>query len=235
MTELRASMPPVPDHMRHLPIDDRGFVVPFFVQWIDGKPDHRIMDGSKLMTAVRGCLCWQCGKVISGLRKTFAIGPMCCITHTIAEPPSHIECLRYAATACPFLTRPHAHRREAGMPDVPTSMAGVGLKRNPGVICLWTTKTFKLFNDGTGGTLFELGPAEALEWYAEGRPATREEVDESVRTGLHHLTDVAEEEDAATKRSGLATFGRPSAVAELNGRIATFNRLLDRHFAGATP
>lgn len=228
MNDLREGLPPLPARLAHLPIDERGFPVPWFVQWIDGKPDHRVMDGSKLLLAVRHRLCWQCGRTIDGVRKTFAIGPMCAITHTIAEPPSHIECLRYAATACPFLTRPHAHRREAGMPD-DTRVAGVGLRRNPGVICLWTTKTFKPFNDGRGGVLFEFGPAEALEWYAEGRPATREEVDESVRTGLHHLSESAAEEDAASKKTGLI-FGRSSAVADLNARIALFNRQLDRHF-----
>lgn len=117
------------------------------------------------------------------------------------------------------------------MPDK-TRIAGIGIKRNPGVICLWTTKKFKPFDDGKGGILFEIGPAEAVEWYAEGRPATREEVEESVRTGLHHLTDVAAEEDAAFKKTGLL-FGRSSAVAELDARIAVFTKQLDRHFAAA--
>lgn len=196
MTAIRPGLPPLPPKMAHLPIDERGFPVPWFVELIDGKPDHRVMCARKLPLAIKHGLCWQCGGPM-GRFMTFVIGPMCSITRSISEPPSHLECARYAATACPFLTRPHAKRREAGMPEH-REMAGIGIGRNPGVVCLWTTREYKVFHAGRGqtpggdGVMFEIGAPTSTEWYAEGRPATRAEVDESIESGLPLLREAAE-------------------------------------------
>jgi hypothetical protein len=218
MNTLRPGLPPLPARMTSLAIDERGFPVPYFVAYVDGKPDHRVMDASKLPIAVRFGLCWQCGQPLGKFR-TFCIGPMCSITRTISEPPSHIECVRFAATACPFLSRPHAKRREAGMPEDAREAAGEGLKRNPGAVCLWTTRTFKQWSPPGGGVLFELGDPESTEWYAGGRLALRSEVDASIESGLHHLYEMAEAEDKAKPGRG--------AVAHLDVCIARERRWLD--------
>lgn len=204
--------------MRSLPVDERGYPVPYFVAWVDGKPDHRVMDGSKLYGALTNDLCWMCGQKL-GRFKSFCIGPMCSITRTISEPPSHLECLRFAATACPFLTRPHAKRREANLPDEAIPPAGEGLRRNPGAVCIWTTRTFKPFKVANG-TLFRIGDAESTEWYAEGRRATRAEVDESIRTGLPLLIEPAEAQDREEPNVG--------AVRYLTECIARETAWLDR-------
>ena len=44
MTEIRPGLPPLTGHLTRLPIDERGFPVPYFVAIVDGKPDHRIID-----------------------------------------------------------------------------------------------------------------------------------------------------------------------------------------------
>lgn len=219
---LRSGLPPLPHRMKGLPVDHRGYPCPWFIAWVDGAPDHRIIDAAKLPIAVERKLCWMCGQPL-GVYKTFCIGPMCAITRSISEPPSHLDCARFAAQACPFLTRPHAKRREAGLPDDAREPAGVGIKRNPGAVCLWTTKSFRLYrhrggpNSGNDGFLFELGHPEATEWYAEGRPARREEVDDSLASGLPVLEEIARQE------------GR-QALAELNRRLASVRALLDRQF-----
>lgn len=217
MTSLRPGLPPLPHRMSALSIDDRGYPVPWFVAYVDGKPDHRIMDVAKIPRALKLGLCWQCGQAL-GRFKSFCIGPMCSITRTIGEPPSHLECVRYAVTACPFLTRPHAKRRDAGMPD-DAKFAEGGLRRNPGAVCIWTTTTFRAFRSPTGSVLFDLGDPSSTEWYAEGRPATRAEVDESITTGLPLLRAPAEEQDAQQRGAG--------AVAELERRIAREREWLD--------
>ena len=200
MSNLKAGLPPLPPKMAGVPIDDRGFPVPWFVQWINGKPDHRVMDSRKLPLAVKHGLCWQCGGPL-GRYKSFVIGPMCSITGTIAEPPSHLECARYACTACPFITRPHAKRREVTHPAV-VDQAGFPILRNPGCIAVWTTTTYKAYRTGRGGApgndgiLFRFGPPESIEWYAEGRPATRAEVDASIASGFHVLQEQADAQDA---------------------------------------
>jgi len=221
MNKLRPGLPPLPSKMSRLYIDERGFPVPFFVDWIDGKPDHRVMDAKKIPLALKHSLCWQCGGVL-GVFKSFVIGPMCSITGTISEPPSHLECARYACTACPFITRPHAKRREvAGAVD----QAGFPILRNPGCIAIWTTKTFKAFRAGRGGEpgneglLFRFGPPESIEWYAEGRPATRAEVDESIASGVHILVEQCEQQDRKE--------GGDAAMRELDRLRAISTALLD--------
>lgn len=219
MNKLRAGLPALPPSMAHMPIDARGFPVPFFVALVNGQPDHRVMDGSKLPAAIKRGLCWICGKPLRG-EFTFTIGPMCCITRTISEPASHTVCARYAATTCPFLSRPHAKRREIGLPEDAIDSAGVGLKRNPGATCLWMTDDWKVDRlpvgspEGRPGILFALGDAKTTEWYAEGRRATRAEVDASVSSGLHHL------EEAAAQQG-------PDAQWELCRRLMLFKLDLD--------
>lgn len=218
MDQIRAGLPPLPARMASLPIDERGYPVPYFVAWVDGKPDHRIADSAKMPNAVRLGLCWMCGGAL-GRFKSFCIGPMCSITRTISEPPSHLECVTYAAQACPWMTRPHAKRRTIGLPDEIVEPAGHGLKRNPGAVCVWTTLRFRA-ERYDGQYLFEIGEPEHTEWFCEGRLATRAEVDESIRTGLPLVRAPAEEQDASNPSFG--------AVAELNRRIVRETAWLDR-------
>jgi hypothetical protein len=193
--ELRAQLPPLPARLASLPVDERGYPVPFFVAWIDGKPDHRVADETKMPRAVKHGLCWMCGQAL-GAHKAFALGPMCAITRTVAEPPSHRECLQFAVQACPFLTRPRAQRREANLPEHRHS-PGLPIQRNPGVIAIWVTRSYRPFQAfaGGGGMLFEVGPPESVEWWAEGRPATRDEVLASVSGGLPLLEEQARLQD----------------------------------------
>jgi hypothetical protein len=186
----------IPSRILALPVDPvRKVPVPWFVAWVDGKPEFRAADASKLVRAVREKRCWVCGEPLGRLM-TFVVGPMCGLNRTSAEPPSHTECARYSARACPFLTRPGMDRREAGLEKLcPHSPAGEMIKRNPGVTLLWTTRGYRVFGDGKGGALFRLGDPTGLEWFCEGRPATRAEVAESVRTGLPILEDMAQRQD----------------------------------------
>jgi hypothetical protein len=164
---------------------------------INGEPDHRVVEPRAMKVCVQQFRCWICGGPLGRFR-SFLVGPMCAINRISGEPPSHLECARYAARACPFLTRPHAKRRDAGMPDTPlTKPAGMHLERNPGVALVWTTRTYKPFKaarpgGGADGVLFDMGPAESMEWFAEGRAATLEEVEQSIRTGLPSLIEVAQ-------------------------------------------
>jgi hypothetical protein len=221
---LRSGLPPLPPKLAHLPVDARGFPVPWFVALVDGVPDHRVMDGDKMPRAIRHGLCWMCGQPL-GAFKTFCIGPMCAVTRTIAEPPSHRECVRYAAQACPWLTRPRAKRREAGLPEDARDGAGLPIKRNPGVVCLWTTKVFQTFRSdaGNSGVLFHLGEPVSLEWWAEGRPAQRDEVDASIESGLPLLMAEARKDRDPE-----------GALRDLEARLFNVARLLSESFALAT-
>ncbi len=202
---------PMPDRIKRLPISDTGFPIPFFVAWIDGKPDFRVIGPDKLPQAVNRKLCWVCGQPL-GQFKAFPIGPMCAITRTISEPPCHLECAEYAVQACPFLANPRMRRNEKNLPPEYQEPAGTMILRNPGATCIWVTKDFRAFRSGTG-VLFQLGDPSSVHWFAEGRKATRAEVQHSIDTGLPLLTAEAEKDG-------------PEGVAELKRHIERAKPLL---------
>ncbi len=197
-SELRPGLPPLPSRMQALKLDHRGYPVPHFVAWIDGKPDFRVMDGEKLQQAVRFKKCWVCGSPL-GRKFTFCIGPMCAINRTIGEPPSHFECVDFSARACPFLLMPKAKRRENNLP--PGEFSPSGLKRNPGVVLLWTTDRYSVIRGSAGEPLFKLGDPLGLEWITEGRTATREEIMDSIESGLPLLRELAQMEGPEAMRA----------------------------------
>ena len=203
---LREGMPAVPARMQSLPVDHRGYPVPWFVAWIDGKPDFRVIGPGKIRDAVRLKKCWVCGEPV-GRNMTFVIGPMCAINRTISEPPSHHDCAVFSAMACPFMALPKAKRRESNLPADTKEPAGVGLKRNPGAVLCWTTREYRLMRVDNG-ILFRLGEPDELLWCAEGRAATRAEVLASIDSGIHLLRDEAEKEGP----DAIAAFNRMYAA-----------------------
>ena len=187
----------VPSRLKKLQKTERGYPVPWFVAWMDGKPDFRAMDGEKFVQAVRYKLCWICGEPM-GKFKAFVIGPMCAVNRTSSEPPSHRDCAVFAAMACPFLANPDRCRRETNLPEH-KDPAGLALSRNPGVALVWITKEYQIYpvnanGDIKAGWLFEIGDPEETLWFARGREATREEVMKSFETGIPALQKVATEE-----------------------------------------
>ena len=53
--------PHAPARIKALPVDHRGFPVPWFVQWYDDTPNFLVVDHRKLRPAVEKRLCWICG------------------------------------------------------------------------------------------------------------------------------------------------------------------------------
>lgn len=187
--QLRTDLPPLPERLKKLPIDERGYPVPFFVKWLDGKPEFRIADSDKLKLCVIQRLCWVCGDPLRG-PKTFPIGPMCSINRISAEPPSHLECAEWSVKGCPFLSKPNMKRREDELTERNKgNVSGIMIERNPGVTVLWTTQDYRRISDGGHGTLFKLGDPSSLSWWCEGRTATRAEIIRSMETGLPLLLE----------------------------------------------
>lgn len=179
----------MPPRIKRLPISPKGFPVPWFVAYIDGEPDFRVIGPGKFRDALQRNRCWICGEP-TGARKAFVIGPMCTINRVSAEPPSHLDCAEYAVRACPFLSKPRMRRNEADLPKDHQNPAGIMIKRNPGVAAIWITRHFSLMREG-GGVLYHLGEPERVLWFAEGQPASRAQVDLSIATGLPELEAAA--------------------------------------------
>lgn len=212
---MRERFDDMPERIRALPVDRRGYPVPKFVEWIDGEPDFRVMRRDHVHRCVRQHRCWICGEQL-GRHFVFVIGPMCCINRISAEPPSHRDCAEFAAKACPFLSIPTAKRpdRPVGGGIEVKDAPGVMVKHNPGVACLWKTPNYrmvKVYN----GALIEIGEPVDISFWAQGRLATRGEVEAAVGKGLPLLRQAAAGEG-------------PQAVAALERQKATFDRLLER-------
>jgi hypothetical protein len=214
-------MDPLPRNMADLPVDDRGYVVPWFVDWLDGKPEFRAMDRVKFMRALREKLCWVCGKRL-GVYKVFVAGPMCGINRTSSEPPCHLDCAHWSARNCPFLNNPRAVRREDELTaTIRDNTPGIAITRNPGVVMLWITRVYETFDDGKGRLLIQMGEPESVEWYAEGKPATRAQIQESIDSGLPSLELLARQEpggleslERSKKRFEKWTNAEPAAARE---------------------
>lgn len=188
---MNQPLPALPARIAKLPRDHRGFPIPWFVAELDdGSRDFRVADARKAVKAFRNNLCWVCGEPL-GRFKVFVIGPMCVVNRVTAEPPCHHDCATFSAMACPFLIRPRMRRNENDLPEGHTEPAGQFIKRNPGVSCVYITRDYKLFNAMGGGSLVKLGAPVHTEWFAEGKPASRDEVLASIDSGYPLLVEMA--------------------------------------------
>lgn len=206
---------PMPRGVAALPMDRRGFPVPWFVAWIDGEADFRVVGPGKLVAAVKEERCWLCGDKL-GRVKASVIGPMCAINRVTSEPPCHPLCAHYAVQTCPFLVNPRARRNAKDMPEEGIPPAGLHIEGNPGLTVIWLSLApSKPFRPPAGfdGVLFDLGRPKSVEWWMRGRWATRAECVEAIERGLPNLMRVAEEEGV-------------QAVAELRNAAARAQRWL---------
>jgi hypothetical protein len=183
----------MPRRFRKLPVDERGYPVPKFVAYVNGKPDFRALDYKFFGQAFTQNLCWLCGERL-GQHVAFVLGPMCAVNRINSEPPSHLDCARFAVKACPFLTQPRRRRNDQDLPWNAAPPGGIMIERNPGVSLVWVCETYKALRLDDDSILFRVGEPSMLEWYCHGRKATRAEIMESIETGIPILRGMAEKE-----------------------------------------
>jgi hypothetical protein len=83
------------------------------------------------------------------------------------------------------------------------------LEHNPGVSLIWITKSFKLTRPrigNTNGMLFALGEPERIEFWKEGRTATRAEIDESLELGLTMLAEYVKPDEELDFKIAIVKF-----------------------------
>lgn len=191
---------PLPDNLRERPVSRQGYPVPFFAAKVNDEWDFRVVHPQTFVSCIRRKLCWVCGQTL-GSMFCFVAGPMCVVTRTSAEPPCHYSCAKYAAVACPFLASPRMKRNEKDLPEGHTNPAGVAIMRNPGVTAVFVSRKYKLFDDGQGNPLVNMGVRPVrVEWYAQRREATWSEVMESIASGIDLLYEQCENEATESRR-----------------------------------
>lgn len=99
---------PIPDRMKHLPVDRRGYPVPVIVTWKNGKPLFSVNDIVKVARCIAEDRCTICGgKLFRG--RWLVGGGMSALglRGKFADAPAHDECTHYALKVCPYLAAPN--------------------------------------------------------------------------------------------------------------------------------
>jgi hypothetical protein len=104
--------------------------------------------------------------------------------------------MEWAMKVCPFLIQRQEERRETHLPEGFQEQAGFGIKRQPGVVALWITKSYQPFK-APNGILFKLGDPIEVHWFREGRSASLAECLESIESGYPTLLEIASQDGAA--------------------------------------
>src|SRR5215831_14797309 len=79
---LRPELGVLPARMQRLPLDQRGFPIPWFVFRDEhGVADFRIMDRGKFHKAIAEHRCWVCSDVL-GHHRVFVLSGMCGLNRT---------------------------------------------------------------------------------------------------------------------------------------------------------
>lgn len=150
-------------------------MTPWFVAIVNGKPDFRIADKDKLRRALEEKLCWICGEHLDV--GVFVTMPSCAVLRLVPEPPSHRECALEAIKTCPYLLG--RERRSDGSLNMHDM-------KNPGASMLWTTKHWKAERG-----LIWIGEPLKVEWFCQGREATRREVKDAIESRIAFLETFA--------------------------------------------
>ena len=67
---------------------------------------------------------------------------------------------------------------------------------------LWITRQFEVFDDGHGKPLIQMGEPDSVEWWARGKPATRQQGQASIESGLPNLEAIARTQKGAMEELG---------------------------------
>lgn len=183
---------PMPARIARLPRDHRGYPVPFFVEWLNGKPEFPLFDPHKWRRCVKQRLCWICGDKL-GRHLAFAVGPMCTINRVSSEPPQHRECAEYALKVCPFLINPAMRRVPTAKYGEVKAPGGIMFEGNPGVMALWLTPSYSIIRTPTG-PIISMEEPSGVEWFTRGRTATPAEAAEAFKAGAARLLVAADRE-----------------------------------------
>lgn len=107
---------PIPARMSHLPLDRRGYPIPWIVMRDrHGVAHFTINDHAKVRQCAKFGLCGICGKALgthvpkNPLKGAYFVGGPACFYSTrgaFLDPPMHRECAEYALRVCPYIANP---------------------------------------------------------------------------------------------------------------------------------
>jgi hypothetical protein len=110
----------IPERMRHLPLDDRGYPIPYFVPIVNGVPDFRFQDIKKKEACRKYMKCSVCGGRLLTKSFWFIQGPLGLQNSIGSDEAMHEECARFSIQNCPHLLYQKSERRSSEVPGLPT-------------------------------------------------------------------------------------------------------------------
>lgn len=154
-----------PPNIAALPVDARGYPVPFFAMWIDGKPDFRVVNPQAVFECATAHKCFVCGQKMKGMF-TFVGGPKSMEHHHFTDGPTHKDCAEYALQTCPFLAIPtFAYNRAPILNAVVNEIVTTERQEKIGQ---GLTAEFTMVSQ-RGHVLFQAGRWLQLKWWQEGK------------------------------------------------------------------
>jgi hypothetical protein len=135
---------PIPERLKHLPVDERGYPIPYFVAIVNGKHDFRLLDAEKQRICCEYKKCAICGqKLLKGLYY-FISGPMGAMNKVSTDPPMHKECAEFSLLACPHMFYEKADRRTAGLDELPVTSIPEMIMQKPTAMFMVQASSYKL-------------------------------------------------------------------------------------------
>jgi len=122
---------PIPPLLQDRPLDPRGYVIPYFVPIVDGKPEFRYQDAEKRQACLTHKLCSICGKKLLAKQFWFITGPIGLMNKVASDAPMHEECARYSLNVCPHIFLQKSERRS----DAATADTNM-IRQKPEIILL---------------------------------------------------------------------------------------------------
>lgn len=158
----------IPDKMKALPLDHRGYPIPKFAH-IDseGKPHFDICADDIHVRLVIPGMCFICGQPL-GRHRFFIGGPISAKSHYFNDGPSHRECAIFSLKACPFLAnRNFTHMTENTKKHIPKKINTAVSTERPPATALIECRYYRV-TSVSGNIVIEAGEYEGIEWFCDG-------------------------------------------------------------------
>lgn len=153
-------MQQIPDFLKHLKVDQRGYPIPFFVAYVNGKPDFRMLDPAKYKYCLEQNLCSICGKKHVPKNYFFITGPIGLANGVHSDCPMHRGCAEYSLQICPHLYFEKAKRNDRGeLVKIAAETTGAaGIKEKPSELFLIRADKYKTIPGPHNGILIKFRP-----------------------------------------------------------------------------
>lgn len=170
---------PIPDSMKNLSKDKRGYPIPASVQVDpDGTPHFALNPEQTRQRLLRENCCSICGKKL--LRgRWFAGGPVSAFyaRGVYQDPPVHYECGRYALQVCPYLVLPNylkqvstksIERRDFDSINVVYDSTRIRIRPDPFVFVMAVGQSLTYSETGQVRFVIPKRPYRRVEYWSNG-------------------------------------------------------------------